>query len=302
MTLSLSTTAAPSLALGALDAAARGRGLDGLELVVETGDVAALVAGARAAGARIVALRAERIDDATCGGLAWMSGELSAPASVPLAAVNERSLPGLAKRFADAGGTLLLGVGTELDQVVAALDAIRRAGDPPCLGLAWELRPSVESLKSSSAVLLAARARLGLVRLHGGGPEQRDQDGRGVGPLFVDLAISGYGGSIVLTPSLPEARPRWSDWLASKKLAGCGSGFPSGEHELDVRDVEPRDRLATILGAFGALPLGATLKITLDHDPSCMYFALEESQPPGTFAFRKVGDGPEVWRAEVTRT
>ncbi len=300
MKLSLSTAAAPSLSLDALDDAARGRGLDGLELVVETGDVAVLASRARAAGARIVALRAERLLDAAGAGLAWLSGELSVPASVPLAAVGD--LPALARRFADAGGTLLLGVGTDLDQVVAALDALRRAGDGACLGLAWELRPGAESLKSSSAVLLAARARLRLVRLHGGGPEQREQDGRGVGPLFVDLAISGYGGSIVLTPSRPEELPRWSDWLSSRRLAGCGSTFPSGEHELDVRDVEPRDRLATILGAFGALPRGATLKITLDHDPSCMYFALEESQPAGTFEFRKVGDGPEVWNAEVTRT
>jgi uncharacterized protein (DUF2249 family) len=140
------------------------------------------------------------------------------------------------------------------------------------------------------------------VRLHGGGPEQRDQDGRGVGPLLVELAISGFGGPIVMTPSTDAERPRWRDWLSSRKSAGCGSAHPAGEHEVDVRDVEPRDRLGTILGAFRALPHGATLRITLDHDPSCMVYALEESEPAGSFAFRKTADGPEVWGAEVTRT
>jgi uncharacterized protein (DUF2249 family) len=56
-----------------------------------------------------------------------------------------------------------------------------------------------------------------------------------------------------------------------------------------------------ILGAFVALPRGATLRITLDHDPSCMYYALDESQPAGSFAFRKIGGGPKVWNAEVTK-
>lgn len=120
--------------------------------------------------------------------------------------------------------------------------------------------------------------------------------------LFVDLAISGYSGPVVLTPSIPEELPRWREWLASQKSAGCGSGYPPlGEHALDIRDVEPKDRLSTILGAFSALPRGATLRVTLDHEPSCMYYALEESQPAGSFAFCKTGDGPQVWGAENTK-
>jgi len=293
MKLSLSTAASPGVALDVLDAACLARGLDGIELVIDPGDDAASLA---ALGGRVVALRAETYDDA----LARLSGELGIPVSVPLGALD--SIPRLARTFEDAGGTLLLGFATDLAQVVAAMAALRDAGNPSSLGLAWELRPSSDDLGASSAVLLAAREHLRLVRLYGGGPEQRDQDGRGVGALFVDLAISGYSGPIVLTPSAPHELPRWREWLASRKSAGCGSGHPSGEHEVDVRDVEPRDRLGTILGAFRALPRGATLHITLDHDPSCMYYALEESEPAGTFAFRKVGDGPEVWGAEVTKT
>lgn len=303
MKLSLSAAAAPDVALDALDVACRARGLEGIELVFEADDdTQSLAARARACGARVVALRAERFEDCAREALARVSGELAVPLSIPLGAVTGSSLPDIAQLFADAGGTLLIGFATDLDQVIAVTAALQSSGNPSSVGLAWELRPGSEDLGASGAVLLTAREHLRLVRLYGGGPEQHDQDGRGVGPLFVDLAISGYSGPIVLTPTRPEEVPRWREWLSSRKSAGCGSAHPSGEHEVDVRDVEPRDRLGTILGAFRALPRGATLRITLDHDPSCMYYALEESEPAGTFAFRKIGDGPEVWRAEVTKT
>lgn len=302
MKLSLSAAAAPGIELDALDAACRARGLDGIELVIASaGDARTLAARVRAARVRVVALRAERLDDAAAGSLAHLSGELGVPASAPLDEVTRGSLPKLARVFADAGGTLLAAFGTDLERVIAATAALERADDPPSVGLAWDLRPGSEDLSSSGAVLLAARRHLRLVRLYGGGPEQHQQDGRGIGPLLVDLAISGYGGPIVLTPSAPAELPRWRDWLASRRSTGCGSAHPSGELEVDVRDVEPKDRLGTILGAFRALPLGATLRITLDHDPSCMYYALEETEPAGTFSFRKIGDGPEVWGAEVTK-
>ncbi len=304
MRLSLSTAASPGVELEAFDAACRARGLDGVELVLEeTEDVASVVARARASAARIVALRAE--DALSLPTLVRAAAELGLPLSVPhgiAAALGTDAVLALARPLEDTQGKVLLGFATHLDDVIAASSIVRAAGSPPSLGLAWDLRPGSEDLRASSAVLLAAHEHLGLVRLHGGGPEQRDQDGRGVGPLFVELAISGYAGPIVLTPSSPTELPRWQDWLSSRKLAGCGSGHPAGEHEVDVRDVEPKDRLGLILGAFGALPRGATLRITLDHDPSCMFYALEETQPAGSFAFRKVGDGPDVWGAEVTKT
>ncbi len=303
MKVSLSTAASPGAALDALGVACQGRGLNGIELVLEPGDdLEATAERVRASGVQLVALRVEQLEPSKINPLARLSGALSVPLSVPHDRTGGTSLPELAQRFKDAGGSLLYGVGTDLAQVLSAKAELLKAENPASIGLAWEIRPGSEALSEASAVLLALREHLRLVRLYGGGPEQREQDGRGIGPLFVDLAISGYGGSVVLTPSTPEELPRWGAWLASRKSAGCGSGHPPlGEHELDIRDVEPRDRLSMILGAFGALPRGATLRITLDHDPSCMYYALEESQPQGSFAFRKIGDGPQVWNAEVTK-
>lgn len=299
MKLALSSAACRGLELARIASGCRRRGLEGIELAVEAGvDVASRAAALGATETRLIGLRAEGFDVLGAAALALASGELGVPVSVPLAAIGGESLASLSRLYDAAGGTLLLGVETSLKDTIELVNALGYL--PPSVGIAWELRPRA-GLGEAGAVLLAARERLKLVRLHGGGPEQRDQDGLGIGPLFVDLALSRYAGPIVLTPSAPDQLPRWQKWLASDKPAGCGSAHAGDDQELDIRDVEPKDRLGTILGAFRALPRGGTLRITLDHDPSCMYYALEESEPPGSFDFRKLGDGPEVWHAEVTK-
>ena len=70
---------------------------------------------------------------------------------------------------------------------------------------------------------------------------------------------------------------------------------------LDVRPVEPRHRLETIMGAYDALPAGGTLDLTVDHDPRCMYYTLEAMHGSESFAFEYRESGPEVWRVEVTK-
>jgi uncharacterized protein (DUF2249 family) len=72
-------------------------------------------------------------------------------------------------------------------------------------------------------------------------------------------------------------------------------------HSVDVRDVAPKDRIELVLGAYRALPRGGTLELTVDHDPCCMYYTLKAMEPEGSFAFRRLDDGPEVWRAEVDK-
>jgi uncharacterized protein (DUF2249 family) len=74
-----------------------------------------------------------------------------------------------------------------------------------------------------------------------------------------------------------------------------------GRIELDMREVEPRHRFETIMGAYRMLVPGAKLHLTVDHDPMCMYYTLEATEPAHSFSFQMVEHGPEVWRAEVTR-
>lgn len=70
---------------------------------------------------------------------------------------------------------------------------------------------------------------------------------------------------------------------------------------LDVRPVEPKHRLETIMGAYDALPVGGTLDLTVDHDPRCMYYTLEAFHGPESFSFEYLENGPEVWRVEVQK-
>lgn len=330
MGLALSTQAAPELELVALDAACRARGLDGAELLVAgdatDAEVDALVERARAAKAQVVALRveglpaeqAERIGAATR--LARASARLGGPVSLAATALSQDELSSWATEFARAGGRLLLAGGTQLDEMVALvaqIASVEHASVEPgetrakTLGIAWEVRPATEDLGEASAVLFAVREQLGLVRLFGGGPEQKEQEGRGLGALLVDLALSQYAGPIVMCPSRPEVLPRWAEWLASRKVIGCGTAQEKEDARkgvvrdqkllVDVLDVEPRDRMQTILGAYHSLGRGQTMQLTVDHDPICMYYTLESTEAEGSFAFRITDKGPEVWRAEVTK-
>ncbi|HWV38040.1 MAG TPA: DUF2249 domain-containing protein [Vulgatibacter sp.] len=296
MGLALSSLAAPDLSIDALDAACRERGLDGDELVLPPGFDPERVP---TTGARIVALRVEAIDARSAPGLAQRSAKLEVPVSVPRGGVAD--LPAVVAAFSKVGGRLLLAEGSHLDAMVALARSIRERNAGDALGIAWELRPSSESLEDAGAILFAIRDLLGLVRLHGGGPEQHEQDGLGVGGVLADLALSKYAGATVLCPSSPEKLGMWTRWLASRKATGCGTRAEQETLDLDMRPVEPRDRYETIMGAYRALSRGSTMRLTLDHDPSCMYYTLEATEAEGSFAFRRIDDGPEVWRAEVTK-
>jgi uncharacterized protein (DUF2249 family) len=301
MGLSLTSSAALHLGHAARGAACLGRGLDGQELVLDGSEDLDQLGTEPAEAARIVALRVEALDLTSARPLARLAGRWNVPVSVPRQAVDDATLSALAEIFASNSARLLIGHGTDLGETMDLMAAIDAAGAARSIGLAWEVRPSSQSLDDAGAVLLAARERLGLVRLHGGGPEQHDQNGRGLGALLVELALSQYTGTTVLCPSAPDQIPRWHAWLESRKPTGCGSGNDAKEHFLDVRNVEPKDRLETILGAYKSLAKGATLKLTVDHDPSCMYYMLDGTEPAGSFQFATTENGPEVWRAEVKK-
>lgn len=299
--LSLSTEAAPRLALDDLHTGCVARGLEGVEVAIDPqDDLETVTARARASRARVVALRVDRLDEHTAPAIARASGALGVPVSVPPATLAPDLLPHVAMTFARAGGRLLLGHRTNLDEALVLATAVHSLAIPAILGLAWEIAPASDRLEDASAVLLATRELLGVVRLHGGGPEQRDHDGRGLGALLVELALSGFAGPIIMCPSSPEKIERWTAWLGSRGNFGCGHANAK-TLELDMRDVEPRDRFETIMGAYRTLVPGAKLHLTVDHDPVCMYYSLEATEPARSFSFQVVEHGPEVWRAEVTK-
>lgn len=75
----------------------------------------------------------------------------------------------------------------------------------------------------------------------------------------------------------------------------------NGTRQLDVRPVEPKDRLDCIMVAYHGLAEGEALELTVDHDPKCMYYTLRATEGEEKFSFAYLEDGPEVWRVRVDK-
>jgi uncharacterized protein (DUF2249 family) len=70
---------------------------------------------------------------------------------------------------------------------------------------------------------------------------------------------------------------------------------------LDVRPVAPPDRYERIMGAYEELGTGGELELTLDHEPTCMYYALQATRGDDAFEFEYLETGPETWRVKVRK-
>jgi hypothetical protein len=102
----------------------------------------------------------------------------------------------------------------------AWLDELARAG----IAYAWEVDPAVADIAVDvDAVFGRSDADLRYIRLIGGGPEAAMQDGQGIGVLMGRLALAGYDGPVVLTPSSTRYRVAWASWLGRRGGWGCGS-------------------------------------------------------------------------------
>jgi hypothetical protein len=89
---------------------------------------------------------------------------------------------------------------------------------------AWEIDCNAFDPGDDAAEVLARLgARLRYIRLIGGGPEAVMQEGRGIGALMSRLALAGYNGALILTPSSPRYRVAWETWLGRRGGWGCGS-------------------------------------------------------------------------------
>ncbi len=99
-----------------------------------------------------------------------------------------------------------------------------RAAHDAGLDLAWEADPRDGPLGPGVARLLDEFGDgLRHIRLHGGGPEAGLQEGQGVGEMTARLALAGYQGTVVVTPSSPRYHIAWQSWLGRRGGWGCGS-------------------------------------------------------------------------------
>lgn len=234
MRLGLCSGAAPDASLDELLEAAGRRGLTALEL--REGDAhgiggatsrtaTAAAERAAAAGVGITGYRATRqamIPEADPAGLpdprrlARLGEQLGAAILVDGEDVVEGRLE-LVRRIVAEGVSAALVVRGQGAPVEA-----RRAADEG-LDVAWEADPGACDPGAIVAELLvAAGPRLRHVRLHGGGPESAMHEGRGIGEMTGRLALAGYDGTVILTPTSARYRIAWQTWLGRRGGWGCG--------------------------------------------------------------------------------
>lgn len=131
---------------------------------------------------------------------------------------------GLAERLARA--SRLRAAGGSAAVIVRGTTAVEdaRAVARGGLDVAWEADPTLGPVGGTASQLLSeCREALTHVRLLGGGPESMMHEGRGLGELMARLALSGFGGAVILAPSSRRFHVAWATWLGRRGGWGCGS-------------------------------------------------------------------------------
>lgn len=70
---------------------------------------------------------------------------------------------------------------------------------------------------------------------------------------------------------------------------------------IDVRQLMPHTRHATIFAAFDELTPGASLVLVSDHDPKPLHYQFGV-QRAGAFGWEYLEQGPAAWRVRISRS
>ena len=70
---------------------------------------------------------------------------------------------------------------------------------------------------------------------------------------------------------------------------------------LDVRPLACEQRFSLIFSTFASLPAGQALELVNDHDPKPLR-GVFEARHPGSFEWKYLEQGPDLWRVAITRT
>lgn len=81
----------------------------------------------------------------------------------------------------------------------------------------------------------------------------------------------------------------------------CDENDAEGDPELDVRDLAPAQRHASIFAEYHALAHGTGFVLVNDHDPKPLRYQFE-AEYPDNFTWDYLEAGPKVWRVRIGRT
>lgn len=216
MQLGLSSEAAMDAPVSELLVACVRRGLGALELVLNPAigpdDVLVATRMTNDIAVRISGIVADGCPDTQALAV------LSRMADAPIIVRGEYDLPGriaCAREICLEGGTALVFVSGPPD---SWLDTVTYTG----VEFAWHVDETCQDPAAAAERILHAR-RIAAIRLAGGGPETAMLDERGIGALVRTLAIAGYDGPLIMTPSSQRYRVVWAAWLGRRGGWGCGS-------------------------------------------------------------------------------
>jgi hypothetical protein len=214
MILGLSSAAVTGASIGELADICAARGLGAIELRLQDLDAVDAIAWSVDAVATIAGCYSEA--SAGAAELVEISRRLGAPiivaddCSIEIRIRRARAIDG-------AGGRSLV---LTRGPAAAWYPAVSSAG----IDYAWEVDAAAHDIVADTdALLRTPQHALRYIRIIGGGPEAVMHEGRGIGPLMSRLALAGFDGAVILTPSSPRYRLAWAAWLGRRGGWGCGS-------------------------------------------------------------------------------
>ena len=219
MRLGISSAAAPDLSLDDLREACIRRGLESLEIVLDGPGLQSDHAALRLDPSLVVGLFREDPSVMTFRAAAQMAEAAGVPLVVPASRlVREQFVSNLPV----AKLVLLHEERTgRVEGLIGLIEEVRASGRDAQLGL--QVDPRNDPPNRVQALLDRLGDSIRYVRLLGGGPESIAQTGQGIGNLVGRLALLGFDGPLILTPSDPTRLRVWAHWLGRRAGWGCGS-------------------------------------------------------------------------------
>jgi len=71
------------------------------------------------------------------------------------------------------------------------------------------------------------------------------------------------------------------------------------EEQIDVQEIDPQIRHATIFEKFDALKKGEAFIIINDHDPQPLGYQMAAIRGANAFSWEYLEEGPETWRVRI---
>lgn len=70
--------------------------------------------------------------------------------------------------------------------------------------------------------------------------------------------------------------------------------------QIDVREIEPKEKHPKIFETFDLLKLGQSMELINDHDPKPLQYQLM-AEREGQFQWKSLEEGPNIWRVGITK-